>query len=145
MSKLSFLCILNSKILLFDSKGVTILKDSAAERQALSLQVGQRIRTIRKQRGLSLEALALKCDMNAAFLGHIERGLRCPTLYTLERISTGLEINIAELFLDRSTALANAVAVQHFSDAIASLSPSQVEQVLHIVDYSIALAKTSEA
>ena len=60
------------------------MKDSAAERQALSLQVGQRIRTIRKQRGLSLEALALKCDMNAAFLGHIERGLRCPTLYTLD-------------------------------------------------------------
>lgn len=118
------------------------MKDSAAERQALSLQVGQRIRTIRKQRGLSLEALALKCDMNAAFLGHIERGLRCPTL---ERISNGLEINIVELFLDRSTALVNAVAVQHFSDAITSLSPSQIEQVLHIVDHSIALAKTSEA
>ena len=121
------------------------MKDSAAERQALSLQVGQRIRTIRKQRGLSLEALALKCDMNAAFLGHIERGLRCPALYTLERISNGLEINIVELFLDRSTALVNAVSVQHFSDAITSLSPSQIEQVLHIVDHSIALAKTSEA
>lgn len=121
------------------------MKDSAAERQALSLQVGQRIRTIRKQRGLSLEALALKCDMNAAFLGHIERGLRCPTLYTLERISTGLEISIAELFLDRSTALANAVAVQHFSDAISALSPSQVEQVLSIVDHSVALTKAPEA
>ncbi|MDD6631210.1 MAG: helix-turn-helix domain-containing protein [Faecalibacterium sp.] len=121
------------------------MKDSAAERRALSLQVGQRIRTIRKQRGLSLEALALKCDMNAAFLGHIERGLRCPTLYTLERISTGLEINIVELFLDSCTELSNAVAVQHFSDAISALSPSQVEQVLSIVDHSVALTKAPEA
>lgn len=120
------------------------MKDSAVERQALSLQVGQRIRTIRKQRGLSLEALALKCDMNAAFLGHIERGLRCPTLYTLERISNGLEINIAELFLNNSTALSNAVATQHFSDAITSLSPSQIEQILSIVDHSVALAKEHE-
>lgn len=121
------------------------MKSSAIERQALSLQVGQRIRSIRKQRGLSLEALALKCDMNAAFLGHIERGLRCPTLYTLERISTGLEINIVELFLDNSVALSNAVAVQHFSDAIASLSPSQIQQILSIVDHSIALTKVSES
>ena len=141
MSKHPFLCILNLEILLFDSREVTILKDSTTERQALSLQVGQRIRTIRKQHGLSLEALALKCDMNAAFLGHIER---CPTLYTLERISTGLEINIAELFLNNSTALSNAVATQHFSDAIASLSPSQIEHVLSIVDHSVALAKEHE-
>ena len=69
----------------------------------------------------------------------------CPTLYTLERISTGLEINIVELFLDNSVALSNAVAVQHFSDAIASLSPSQIQQILSIVDHSIALTKASES
>lgn len=119
------------------------MNNPAAERQELSLQVGQRIRAIRKQRGLSLEALALKCDMNAAFLGHIERGLRCPTLYTLERISTGLEIHLAELFLDNSATLSNAVAVQHFSDAISSLSPAQIERILDIVDASIALTKES--
>ena len=47
------------------------MNDSVSERQELSLQIGRRIRTLRKQRGLSLEALALKCDMNAASLGHI--------------------------------------------------------------------------
>ena len=119
------------------------MNNPAAERQELSLRVGQRIRAIRKQRGLSLEALALKCDMNAAFLGHIERDLRCPTLYTLERISTGLEIHLAELFLDNRATLSNAVAVQHFSDAISSLSPAQIERILDIVDASIALTKES--
>jgi len=117
------------------------MNDSVSERQELSLQIGRRIRTLRKQRGLSLEALALKCDMNAAFLGHIERGLRCPTIYTLERISIGLGISTAELFVDEIAANPNAAAVQHFSDAISDLSPSKIETLLRIVDNCIAFAE----
>ena len=48
--------------------------------------VGERIRKIRKEEGLSLELFALRCDMNAAYVGHIERGVQNPTLNTLERI-----------------------------------------------------------
>lgn len=117
------------------------MNDSVSERQELSLQIGRRIRTLRKQRGLSLEALALKCDMNAAFLGHIERGLRCPTIYTLERISIGLGISTAELFVDEIASNPNAAAVQHFSDAISDLSPSKIETLLRIVDNCIAFAE----
>ena len=116
------------------------MNDSVSERQELSLQIGRRIRTLRKQRGLSLEALALKCDMNAAFLGHIERGLRCPTIYTLERISIGLGISTA-VFVDEIAANPNAAAVQHFSDAISNLSPSKIETLLRIVDNCIAFAE----
>lgn len=65
------------------------MNDSVSERQELSLQIGRRIRALRKQRGLSLEALALKCDMNAAFLGHIERGLRCPTIILSNASASG--------------------------------------------------------
>ena len=32
--------------------------------------VGERIRKIRKEEGLSLELFALRCDMNAAYVGH---------------------------------------------------------------------------
>ena len=57
-----------------------------AESKAIAQQVGARIRQLRTERGMSLEKLALECGMNPAFLGHVERGLRCPTVYTLARV-----------------------------------------------------------
>lgn len=65
--------------------------------------VGERIRKIRKEEGLSLEHFALRCDMNAAYVGHIERGVQNPTLNTLERICKGLDISVEDLFIDKST------------------------------------------
>ena len=57
-----------------------------SEPAELASLVGERIRKIRKEEGLSLELFALRCDMNAAYVGHIERGVQNPTLNTLERI-----------------------------------------------------------
>ena len=54
-----------------------------SEPAELASLVGERIRKIRKEEGLSLELFALRCDMNAAYVGHIERGVQNPTLNTL--------------------------------------------------------------
>ena len=66
----------------------------------LASLVGERIKRIRKEEGLSLELFALRCDMNAAYVGHIERGVQNPTLNTLERICKGLDISVEDLFID---------------------------------------------
>ena len=41
-----------------------------SEPAELASLVGERIRRIRKEEGLSLELFALRCDMNAAYVGH---------------------------------------------------------------------------
>lgn len=61
-----------------------------ADNTRLAREVGAKIKYLRQKRGLSQEALALSCDMNPAFLGHVERGMRSPTLNTLQRICDGL-------------------------------------------------------
>ena len=71
-----------------------------SEPAELASLVGERIRKIRKEEGLSLELFALRCDMNAAYVGHIERGVQNPTLNTLERICKGLDISVEDLFID---------------------------------------------
>ena len=55
-----------------------------SEPAELASPVGERIRKIRKEEGLSLELFALRCDMNAAYVEHIERSVQNPTclLYT---------------------------------------------------------------
>lgn len=107
----------------------------------LAKNVGSKIRALRQRRGLSLEKLALECDMNAAFLGHVERGMRCPTIFTLQRICEGLEISLAELFLEDTPDTPNAAVIQHVSAKMESLTSEQAQHIADIVDIAIALLK----
>lgn len=110
------------------------------ERHDLAVQIGSRIREIRKQQGLSLEALALKCDMNTAFLGHIERGMRCPTVYSIDRICKGLGISMATVFdsLD-SGELDSSAYYQHIASRMKDLTPDQASKIVAIVDTAVDL------
>ena len=65
-----------------------------------AIDIGSRIRYFRKLKGWSQETLALQADMNPAFLGHLERGLKSPTVKTLEKIASALDISMAELFAE---------------------------------------------
>lgn len=51
-----------------------------------------RIKTLRKVKGYTQEELAEKIDISANYLAGIERGEANPTLASLQRLSTGLEI-----------------------------------------------------
>ena len=59
---------------------------------------GKRLRELRKQRGLSQEALALVCDLDRTYIGGIERGERNVSLINIVRISKALDISPQELF-----------------------------------------------
>lgn len=63
-----------------------------------AIDIGGRIRYFRKLKGWSQETLALQAEINPAFLGHLERGLKSPTVKTLEKIAAALDISMAELF-----------------------------------------------
>ena len=61
-------------------------------------QLGYRIRYLREEKGLSIEALALEADINRNYLGDLERGTRNPTVVVLNKIVTALNISLSELF-----------------------------------------------
>lgn len=105
---------------------------SSQERQELAKKVGKRIREIRQQQGLSQEALALKCDMSPSFLGHIERGLRCPTLYSIEQVCNGLGIGMAEIFMNDPVNL-DTVAAKQFAMLIEDMTPEQLAKLMVLV------------
>lgn len=63
-----------------------------------SVSIGKRIRYYRLLKGLSQEQLALLAGLNPAFVGHLERGLKSPTVTTLQKIVNALEITFEELF-----------------------------------------------
>lgn len=51
---------------------------------------GQNVRRVRRERGMSLEALAHDVGLAYSYVGEIERGRRNPTLDVVERIAAVL-------------------------------------------------------
>ncbi|MCD1259744.1 helix-turn-helix transcriptional regulator [Paenibacillus athensensis] len=64
----------------------------------ISMVVGENIRVLRQNRGLSQEKLALRASINTSYIGQVERGEKSPTIDTLEKIATALEVTVQDLF-----------------------------------------------
>ena len=110
-----------------------------AESTQIAQEIGAKIRYLRLKRGMSQETVALNCDMNPAFLGHVERGMRCPTVNTLQRICNGLDITLTELILTQSGEEQTPddprnASVQHVLDVMSHLTPTQAERMAAIVE-----------
>ena len=60
--------------------------------EAISLQVVRLLKAEREKRSISLNALAQKAGVNRQTVAFIERGLRNPTLNTLFRLTSALEV-----------------------------------------------------
>ena len=54
--------------------------------------LGQRVRTLRKQRGLSQGRLADRAGLSGKFIGEVERGEKSISIDSLYRVSVALEI-----------------------------------------------------
>jgi transcriptional regulator with XRE-family HTH domain len=75
---------------------------AAASSSDINRRIAGRVRALRAEQGLSLEALAAKCDVSRSMLSLIERGESSPTAVVLEKIATGLGVPLASLFDDAS-------------------------------------------
>lgn len=63
-----------------------------------NIQIGEQIRYYRNKNGISQETLALIANVNPAYVGQIERGVKSPTINTLKKLSNALGIDLATLF-----------------------------------------------
>jgi transcriptional regulator with XRE-family HTH domain len=61
--------------------------------------VGERIRSLRKVKGLTQEALSEISGIHYSYIGGIERGDRNISLETLEKLVNALDISPVELFM----------------------------------------------
>ncbi|NIM93961.1 MAG: helix-turn-helix domain-containing protein [Anaerolineales bacterium] len=68
------------------------------ERDAISVNVGFRLRALREERNLSIRALARECGISANAISMIERSRSSPSVSTLYKIADALKIPITEFF-----------------------------------------------
>lgn len=64
----------------------------------LAKLIGQRLRNIRKEKGLSQEELADLSSLHSTYIGQLERGEKNATLESIEKVVHALEITLEELF-----------------------------------------------
>lgn len=68
------------------------------EKNIILLQFGQRIRTLRKEKGLSQEAFADLVGLDRSYIGGVERGMRNVSLANIQKLAAALEISIQDIF-----------------------------------------------
>jgi transcriptional regulator with XRE-family HTH domain len=61
-------------------------------------RIGETLRKIRLERGLTLKQLADACGLSTSFLSQAERGLSSISVSTLERVSGTLQLSLREFF-----------------------------------------------
>lgn len=56
------------------------------------------LRRIRVSKNISQEELALLAGVERAYVGHIERGKKNPTILTIEKLAKALNCNVLDFF-----------------------------------------------
>ena len=63
-------------------------------------EVGERIKLLRQQKGMTQQDLSEKANISIAFLSFLESGKRKGSLKTYQHLATGLSLGLDELFKD---------------------------------------------
>jgi transcriptional regulator with XRE-family HTH domain len=76
----------------------TIEGAMVSDDKTLAQQFGNRVRALRKKRGLTQEQLAEATGLSVNFISFVERGIKSPSLANMGRIAKALNVPVMELF-----------------------------------------------
>jgi len=92
----------------------------------LAQAIGERLRELRRERGLTAEKVAYESDVGSkGFVSDIENGLALPSLRTLERLSRYLEVELYDLLVQPNSSPRAALV-----DRSRLLEVSQLQKLL---------------
>lgn len=103
------------------------------EMDELSDRLAQRLKTLRSERGWSLNEAALRTGVSKAMLGQIERGESSPTLATLWKIATGFNLAFSAFLPQMPAASAPWAPLNNQDIHTTSLCPWDAELALDIL------------
>lgn len=74
-------------------------KNAPDYRRKFQIELGNRIRELRKEHGLTQEELSEAVNISPSFVGSIETGKKVPSLFTLLKIARKLKVSMQKLFM----------------------------------------------
>src|SRR5262249_57829447 len=86
---------------------MSTMAESPYNNNNLNQRIAERVRTLRADQRLALDALARRSGVSRSMISLIERGESSPTAVVLEKLAGGLGVTLASLF-DAPTSAARA-------------------------------------
>ncbi|MDC0737134.1 XRE family transcriptional regulator [Cognatishimia sp. SS12] len=77
---------------------IQVARENGPQEEAEPLDLGQRVRELRKARNWTLEQAASQAGLARSTLSKIENGQMSPTYDALKKLAEGLEISVPQLF-----------------------------------------------
>lgn len=105
--------------------------------------IGDRIRLLRTEKGLSIEELAFRAGIDASNLGRLEKGKRNASLVVIEKLAAALETNFEELFkyILPPGAKKDTTTLSLIMNKIATLDIEEQKELLNIINSLFQLMK----
>ncbi|MBK9959266.1 MAG: helix-turn-helix domain-containing protein [Chitinophagaceae bacterium] len=66
-------------------------------KRKILIKFGDRVREIRKEKGISQEQLSFQADLHRTYIGMIERAEKNITLVNIEKIANALKVSVNDL------------------------------------------------
>ena len=104
------------------------------DRRHITDATASRIRQLRIEQKLSQEELALRAGISPAYLGHIERGLKCPTIDTISKIVNALGITLTAFFDFSESLGSQQYAIGRIISSIQDISEQDVNDLAKIIE-----------
>lgn len=95
--------------------------------------IGQRVRNYRIKKKLSQEKLAELSDCHPTYIGQVERGERNATIVSIERIASGLGIELSQLFENLPSSVEEMSVPQRCYEFMLEKSPAEQEHLFKIL------------
>lgn len=67
-------------------------------KNSILIKFGEKVRELRRLKGISQEELADRANLHRTYIGMIERAEKNITLINIEKIANALEVKISDLF-----------------------------------------------
>ncbi len=97
--------------------------------------LGQRLRSLRKQRLLSQERLGDRSGLSGKFIGEVERGEKSISLDSLYHVATALEVPLRDLtdVGDKAAAVPSEEAEKIFALVSARRRPEEIRKAYNVL------------
>jgi len=86
---------------------IRVAREAGGEAAVEPLNLGERVRDLRRSRGWTLEQAAVRAGLARSTLSKIENGLMSPTYAALKKLAEGMAISVPQLFTPPSKAPVN--------------------------------------
>lgn len=109
------------------------------QKKEITLAVAAQIKYFRHVRDFSQEDLALRANINPAYFGQVERGLKCPTVDTLYKIAKALDVPLPELLRTNVIPNCSADYSRRMKELLARVPEDKMEKVIQVIEDIVEL------